>query len=723
VTSCAKACSKMLEDQPWRRFLPDLPPPPFYGASRAILDGLAPLKPQRRISVPEWAAGDRRLSSATFQGKWSNDFAPYMTEPSAQVTSRKYGAVVFAGPARTAKSESLVLNTVGHGIACKPRDMLVVCQTQDAAKQFSERKLAPMLRANTALASRQLSGRGADNLHEKKFAGGMDLQIRWPVIGYFSQNEYFTVLLTDYDRFPDDIDGEGDAFFLARKRVQHAGSLGMVVAESSPGRPIEREDWEPSTPHEAPPCGGILGLFNQGTRGKFYWQCPQCGEWFEPLFERMQWETKGSAAESGRTAFMTCPSGCIIGPERKNELNIGGKWLHERADGKGVCEIDDPAIRDADIVSYWCEGPVAAMQSWSQLVARYLDGKQAFDDRGDENALKATVNLDQGRAHLPMIRVVGDGLIADALKAQAERYPMGIAPEGTRFITLQVDVQENRFVVSAEAWGDELEHWLIDRFDVVQPADVEARRAVDPGRFKEDWKLLRGLMDKPYPVAGSGGLGLLPRAQIIDSAGAAGVTANAYAYYREMRKDGFAGRVFLSKGRGGLDRQRVLYAAPEKVLGTRQKRRTDLRIVQIGTDLLKDEVALSLTRKAPGPNAYHLPAGLADNHFGEFCAEVRTDSGWRVRKGGLRNESFDLAVMARGLMIVLKGEKINWRSPPSWAGVLASNLYAVRMTPAAEAVRAPVKAPTGVPTTPSKPEPVAPRRQRVAVTRSKFLGR
>ena len=112
--------------------------------------------------------------------------------------------------------------------------------TSDAS--LAEALRVAQLRANPQLQRLQQTGRGADNIHTKKFAGGMDLQIRWPVIGNFSQNEYFTVLLTDRDRMPDDVDGEGDPFMLARKRVQHAGSLGMVVSESSPGRPIERDE-------------------------------------------------------------------------------------------------------------------------------------------------------------------------------------------------------------------------------------------------------------------------------------------------------------------------------------------------------------------------------------------------------------------------------------------------------------------------------------------------
>lgn len=676
-------------DQPWRRFLPDVPASSFASAEEVLRDALPALAMRRRLTVPEWAeTSPRRFDLTTFQGPWRNDFAPYMTEPARMVTSRRYGAVVFVAPARTAKSEGLVLNTIGHAIECKPRDMLVVCQTQDSAKQFSERKLGPMLRANPQLATRQATGRGADNIHEKKFAGGMNLQIRWPVIGYFSQNEYFTVLLTDRDRMPDDVDGEGDPFMLARKRTQHAGSLGMVIEESSPGRPITRDDWEPATLHEAPPCAGILSDYNLGTRGRLYWECPQCHTEFQPTFGTLHWEARPTHAESAKTVFMACPNGCVIGPDRKVSLNRSGRWLHETTDGNAAVPIEDDDIRDTDVVSYWCEGPAAVMQSWEQLVLRYLQGKAAFDERGDETALLATVTLDQGRPYLPAIRTVGEGLGEDALKALARRADLGVAPAESRFLTVQVDVQASRFVVSVEAWAADLEHWLVDRFDIAEPPpdapgaghgpDGKPRRAIDPPRYREDWAALEVLLSRSWPVAGTGHA-LMPVAMIVDSGGAPGTTTNAYAFLRRMRKAGHGRRTFLAKGMGGLKRDRALYAAPEKVLGNRQKRTTDIRIVQVGTDVLKDEVALALTRKEPGPNAYHLPDALPDTAFAEFCAEVRTDDGWVVKKHGLRNESLDLAVYAKALAIVLKAEKIDWSRPPDWAAPVVENRFALRI--------------------------------------------
>lgn len=654
----------------------NLPPPEHAPIGALVSEALAALLPPRRIDPPGWAESERMLRTPTYSGRWRNDFAPYMVEPSRMTVSRRYASAVFVGPARTVKTDALALNTFGHRACCMPRDMLIVAPTKDAAREFSITKLDTFIRANPAVERRMQAGKGADNIFDKRVAGGMRIRIGWPVIGQLSMVDIPDVILTDYDRFPDDVDGEGSAFDLALKRTQTFGSLGMCIAESSPGRPVLDEDWKPETPHEAPPATGILGLYNPGTRGRWYWTCPQCEEAFQPLFERLAWETRDTPAESAKTVTVGCPHcGFPIPPTMKPALNRSGFWLHETADGRTV-PIDDPDVRDTDSVTYLMEGPAAAMQSLQQLVQRHLDAEAEYSRTGDETRLKTTVNVDQGRAYVPRIRAVGEGLHAEALRALTQKYPMGIAPAAARFITVQVDVQGSRFVVSAEAWGDGLEHWLIDRFDLVLPPDGAEGRAIDPARYPEDWAALDGLLDRSWPVAGSGHA-LMARALCVDSHGSPGVTANAYKWWRGKRKAGLAHRAFLSRGIGGLSRDRAAYKAPEKVEGKKQARRTDLRIVVIGTDPLKDEVAAAITRKEAGANAYHLPEDLSDAHLAEFCAEVRTPKGWTPKRHGLRNESLDLAVMAKALTIVLKAEKIDWDSPPDWALPVAENSYRI----------------------------------------------
>ena len=81
------------------------------------------------------------------------------------------------------------------------------------------------------------------------------------------------------------------------KRRDTSGT--WTVAEASPGFPILDETWTPKTPHEAPPCEGILGLYNTGTRARWYWTCPHCAGVFEPTFDRMKYPDDGTPAERG----------------------------------------------------------------------------------------------------------------------------------------------------------------------------------------------------------------------------------------------------------------------------------------------------------------------------------------------------------------------------------------------------------------------------------------
>lgn len=664
------------------RYLGRLEVPAYTDPGRLVVDALPALRPARRISVPDWAElpEGRKIRTATYTGPWRNSFAPYMTEPARMTTSRKYRAVCFVGPARTVKTDALVLNVIGHRVVNMPRSMKIICPTETAAKQFSREKVSPMIRATPAVSERFAKVRNADTLHDKLFEGGMSLRIAWPVIGELSMLDIADVLVTDYDRIAnaENVDGEGSLFELALKRTQNFGSLGMAIFESSPGRPITDTEWKASTPHEAPPCTGILSIFNRGTRGKYYWQCPHCHEPFEPVMSALRFEKKASPGESAKTAAMVCPHGHVIGPDRKIELNQAGFWLHETNDGQ-LAEIDDPAVRDTDVVSYWGEGPIAAIQSWQQLVLLEEQAREEYERTGDEGSLKATVTLDGGRPYMPKSISVGDGVEETALKGMAKDYPLAIAPAGARFLIVAIDVQAHRFVVHVEAYGVGLERWLIDRIEIALPPEgapgATGKRSIDPGRYGEDWAVLPPLLERAYAVAGSQ-YELRPRAMIVDSGGAPGVTENAYKFLRAQRKIGGGQRVYLAKGLGGLEKDRARYHAPEKILQQKRGLRSDIRLVYVGTDKLKDEVTLALTRQEPGPGAYHLSRHLDDRVFAEFCAEVRTPGGWEKRKHGIPNEALDLGCYSKALVIVLKAERIDWDRPVAWAASMPENPYA-----------------------------------------------
>ncbi|WP_254889219.1 phage terminase large subunit family protein, partial [Salmonella enterica] len=160
---------------------------------------------------------------------WESTLTPYVVEAMNCLSSRSYDAVVFVAPARTGKTLGLIDGWISYNIVCDPSDMLVVQMTQDKAQEHSKRRLAKMFRHSPAIARRLSPHRNDNNVHDKTFRDGSFLKIGWPSINVFSSSDFKCVALTDYDRFPEDVDGEGDAFSLASKRTTTFMSLGMTL--------------------------------------------------------------------------------------------------------------------------------------------------------------------------------------------------------------------------------------------------------------------------------------------------------------------------------------------------------------------------------------------------------------------------------------------------------------------------------------------------------------
>ncbi|EDH5574771.1 phage terminase large subunit family protein, partial [Salmonella enterica subsp. enterica serovar Typhimurium] len=224
-------------------------------------------RPPRRMKISDAVRKYMRVPrDAGNSVAWESTLTPYVVEAMNCLSSRSYDAVVFVAPARTGKTLGLIDGWISYNIVCDPSDMLVVQMTQDKAQEHSKRRLAKMFRHSPAIARRLSPHRNDNNVHDKTFRDGSFLKIGWPSINVFSSSDFKCVALTDYDRFPEDVDGEGDAFSLASKRTTTFMSLGMTLVESSPGREITDTRWKPSSPHEAPPTTGILSLYNRGDR-------------------------------------------------------------------------------------------------------------------------------------------------------------------------------------------------------------------------------------------------------------------------------------------------------------------------------------------------------------------------------------------------------------------------------------------------------------------------
>ncbi|MCN3551025.1 phage terminase large subunit family protein [Escherichia coli] len=634
------------------------------------------LRAPRRMRVADAVAQYMRVPMGAGNSvPWDPLVAPYVIEPMNCLASREYDAVIFVGPARTGKTIGLIDGWVIYNVICDPADMLIIQMTEEKAREHSKKRLARTFRVSPEVVSRLSPNKNDNNVYDRTFLAGNYLKIGWPSVNIMSSSDYKCVALTDYDRFPEDIDGEGDAFSLASKRTTTFMSSGMTLVESSPGRDVKDVKWRRTSPHEAPPTTGILSLYNRGDRRRWYWPCPHCGEYFQPCGDVVAgFRDIADPVLASEAAYIQCPScsGRIM-PEQKRELNGRGVWLRDgesiNADGS---RYGDP--RRSRIASFWMEGPAAAYQTLSQLVYKLLTAEQEYETTGSEETLKTVINTDWGLPYLP--RASMEQRKSELLEQRAEPVPSRSVPDGVNFLVATVDVQagrHRRFVVQVTGYGSRGERWIIDRYNITQSlrgdSDGESQR-IDPASYPEDWDvLLTDVFHKSWPLASNPSQQMRLMAMAVDSGGEDGVTDNAYKFWRRCRRDGLGKRIYLFKGDSIRRAKLITRTFPDNTgrTGRRAQAAGDVPLWLLQTDALKDRVNNALWRDSPGPGYVHFPDWLGSWFYDELTYEERSSDGKWSKPGRGANEAFDLMVYAEALVILHGYEKIRWPDAPEWA--------------------------------------------------------
>ncbi|WP_033561554.1 phage terminase large subunit family protein [Escherichia coli] len=634
------------------------------------------LRAPRRMRVADAVAQYMRVPMGAGNSvPWDPLVAPYVIEPMNCLASREYDAVIFVGPARTGKTIGLIDGWVIYNVICDPADMLIIQMTEEKAREHSKKRLARTFRVSPEVVSRLSPNKNDNNVYDRTFLAGNYLKIGWPSVNIMSSSDYKCVALTDYDRFPEDIDGEGDAFSLASKRTTTFMSSGMTLVESSPGRDVKDVKWRRTSPHEAPPTTGILSLYNRGDRRRWYWPCPHCGEYFQPCGDVVAgFRDIADPVLASEAAYIQCPScsGRIM-PEQKRELNGRGVWLRDgesiNADGS---RYGDP--RRSRIASFWMEGPAAAYQTLSQLVYKLLTAEQEYETTGSEETLKTVINTDWGLPYLP--RASMEQRKSELLEQRAEPVPSRSVPDGVNFLVATVDVQagrHRRFVVQVTGYGSRGERWIIDRYNITQSlrgdSDGESQR-IDPASYPEDWDvLLTDVFHKSWPLASNPSQQMRLMAMAVDSGGEDGVTDNAYKFWRRCRRDGLGKRIYLFKGDSIRRAKLISRTFPDNTgrTGRRAQAAGDVPLWLLQTDALKDRVNNALWRDSPGPGYVHFPDWLGSWFYDELTYEERSSDGKWSKPGRGANEAFDLMVYAEALVILHGYEKIRWPDAPEWA--------------------------------------------------------
>ncbi len=631
------------------------------------------------MTPDEWAEKDRKLNNApAYVGDWRFDLAPYLREPTANLTSYDHDAVIFVGPAQCGKTE-IILNWTGYTICNDPADMTIFSPTQGNARDFSNRRIDRLHRDSPKVKNELLAERDADNKFDKHYKNGMILGLAWPTKAELAGKPIPRIAITDRDRMDDDIEGEGDPFHLAIKRTTSFGSHSMTLCESSPSREITDYRYVATGVHEAPPTTGILALYNQGDRRRWYVPCARCGEYFEMRFEFLEWDDTPSILDAADSCKMKCPI-CedFMRPKDRYEMQLGGLWVPEG------CTIEKGQLagnpRRATFISYWLEGCAAAFTNWPKLVAGYLTAEEQFNRTLSEEELKKFYNTDLGRPYKPKAMEIArtpEDLIARACDFGQDDKGRPEIISDIAFLIATVDVQKNMFVVMI--WGicpgDPYDVVLVDRFDIrkSQRLDADGERLwVKPGTYGEDWEEIeKHVIFRSYPMAEKPGWRMGIKLIGCDSGGKAGVTTKAYEFWRKMKNKGLGNRFVLVKGTGVQTAPQSKEHWPDASnKNSKHAARGDVPVWFINSLLVKDEANNRLDSEETGKGRLRIPKWFPKWLFEEFCSEHKGKKGIWEKLPGKRNEAFDLFYYVLGLCMsrhVRCHRPTFWENIPLWA--------------------------------------------------------
>jgi phage terminase large subunit GpA-like protein len=637
------------------------------------------LLPPERISVSEAAAKYRHVyNPPVVNALWDNSIASYLEEVMNTLESRDFTAVCFVSAAQSLKTE-IIQNWLAYSVVCDPSDMLIVEKSMIEAKKFSQMKLDRTLRHSPELSNRLIQRRTADNVFDKQFKSGAFLNITWPTVNAASGKTIRRVAITDYDRHPTDLGGEGSGFDLFGQRPKVYKRLGMTYVESSPSFDVIDHQFKPKTLHEAPPCeAGIVPIYNRGDRRRRYWQCPHCRNWFEPSFSLLRWVDSADLMECAESVYLACPhcfleTGAMIRQHMRQELDYKGVWLKdgEIIDKNGT---RGGKPRRSDIASFWLKGPATAFGQWKIMVHKYLTAMEEYATTGNDRPLKTTVNTEQGEVFIAPRMM--DTISPEDLMSRAKDIGARVVPEGVRFLVATIDVQKSKFVVQVQGIKpavNTVDMVVIDRFDILKSErrDEDGERyLVNPASYSEDWDLITDrVIERSYPLDDESGRRMAIRMVGCDSGGRLGVTPRAYEYFRKLKKEGYGSRFFLLKGGSEYKAPRVQKVYPDSERKDRNAgARGEIPLLLMNTDILKDWVYSVLGRVEPGAGYIEFPDWLTLDFYKELCVESRNQKGRWENLKKLRNESWDLLTYCYAVCLYLRAEKINWDDPdPLWA--------------------------------------------------------
>lgn len=611
------------------------------------------------MSVPEWADTYRKLAAEA--GSTGGPFQTSRVEaargPMLAMTEPGVRTITLMSCTQLLKT-TVLENAFGFHAHLDPAPILLLQPKEDAAKQFSKERIAPMVRKTPEL-RRVMSTKRArdDEVLFKPFPGGFLALAGAGSPDNLARRPIRLLLADEIDKYP--VTKEGDPIALAEERQATFDSNSLSIRACSPTVADESR---------------IEASYQSSDQRRASLECPNCRHRMFPAFSSIEWEKRrradGSVAEHlTDTAGIVC-EGCGLKWSEGDRLMAlrSIRWHQTRP--FDCCDARRAPLED--YAAAWRTGsdnPIGAAWQWweddkthrwavyravcpecgsfglsnahagfhaSKLLSPWQKdrprdiARKWIGAQDNVDLLQAWWNTQMGLAYRA---TTGRSLKVDELLARREVWDARV-PAGAAVLTASMDTQDTWVELETVGWGLDEESWSIDHTRIEgEFSDPRVQQLVDDYLLRT-WRDAHG---RPYRVG----------AACFDSGGTH--TQDVYNFCKAR----IGRRVWAIKGASERDGQRNPVWPTKK---PSRKTKATYRPIILGGNTARDTIRARLTMEVPKPGHrhpgyMHFPHDRDVIYFEQLLADRRElrDVGGRrftvwVTPAGRANEASDLKV-------------------------------------------------------------------------------
>lgn len=517
---------------------------------------------------------------------------PHTIEPLNLITDRSCKRITLMFAAQTAKTTTQQI-AMAYFIGHEPKNMMMMQPSQSDLKTWINAKFDPMVDASSLLSSLVAKPRGREgvNNQEMKTYPGGSLMFAYSGSPKTMRGRSAGII------FCDETDGyertvEGNPVSLLEQRSATFGD--------------ERLLFETSTP-TIKGISHIENAFEQGDKRRYFVKCMDCGEKQYLKWSQVTWHKDENGEHLPHTAAYACEHcGSLWDDAQRYKALLKGEWIAEKP-FRGHASFHAPEM-------------VSMFRKLSDIVQSFLDKKALGDLQTFTNVALAETWQEESLKSDP-----------DWLYSRREHYKEEV-PSQAYFITCAIDVQDDRFELQWEGWGEQQENWKL-RYEVIRGNLND----------QEIWDRLDFALDRKFKH--ESGVMLNLGATTIDTGGH--FTQEVYNHVKRSRH-------YLFAIKGSSQRDANLVSNPSKNnLG-------GVDLYSLGVHKLKLQIMQRTGIENPGGGYVHFPVSddFDRDYFAGYTAEelrikrVKGQNRDEFVKIRPRNEPFDLSVYNLAAVII-----------------------------------------------------------------------